>query len=104
MPIVLKIYLDNKMLAKIVLMDNNDFMTETIVNSGLLKTLIERAGGSVTVAYESGVGHSTLEKMMAGTYQSLPRKKLREKLCTFLKVKEVSLFPFVQADGAVKAS
>lgn len=85
-------------------MVNNDSMTETIVNKSLLKTLVERAGGSVDVAYESGVGHSTLEKLMAGTYPSLPRKKLRVKLCTFFKVKESLLFPFVVADGIAKAS
>lgn len=96
-------YFSHKMLAQLAKMVNNDCMTG-IVNKDLLKRLVESAGGPVVVAYEADVGHSTLEKMLAGTYSSFPRKKLRDKLCAFFKVKETLLFPFVSADGLKKAS
>lgn len=63
------------------------------VNRRLLKERIAEKGGSVTVSYEADVGHSTLEKMICGSYPAQPRKKLRAKLAAYLGVDEDLLFP-----------
>ena len=84
-------------LGYIDLMSNRYEQSKT-VNSAMLKTMIENAGGLTVVAYEADVGHSTLEKMMNGSYPALPRKKLRDKICKYLKAKEAELFPFVAND------
>lgn len=76
-------------------------MSRTL-NRELLKSLVSEKGGSVTVSYEADVGHSTLEKLMGGTYPANPRKKMRSKLSTYLGVSEDVLFPPVAA--AIKAS
>jgi hypothetical protein len=70
---------------------------ENTANADLLRTLIELKGGTTIVAYEADVGLSTLIKLMAGTYPAKPRRRLREKLCRYFKVKEPDLFPFVGA-------
>lgn len=72
------------------------------LNRELLKSLVNEKGGSVTVSYEADVGHSTLEKLMSGTYPSKPRKRFREKVAAYLGVSEDELFPVVGA--AEKAS
>lgn len=62
------------------------------INSGLLKAMIDKAGGLTIVAYESKVSHSVLEKMSAGVYNSRPRQRTKNLICDYFKVPEHTFF------------
>jgi hypothetical protein len=72
---------------------------DEVVNSKRLKELVSKAGGTTVVAYEADVGRSTLEKLMAGTYESVPGVKLRKKLFGYFRINESEIFPFSAKGG-----
>ena len=70
-------------------------------NAKKLKELVRAKGESAVarVSLEAKVGLSTLEKMMAGSYDCVPRAATRERMCLYFDVPEDVLFPLVKAKG-----
>lgn len=72
------------------------------VNSRKLKELMREAGegGLAKTSLGAMVSVSTLEKMLAGTYDSAPRRALRIRLAEYFKVAEDDLFPLTRKKTA----
>ncbi len=69
-----------------------------------LKEMVNKAGGLTVVAYEADVGRSTLEKLIADSYNSKLRKKTKDKIRRYFNLKDSVEFSFASTNVNGRAS
>ena len=76
-------------------------MSKRTINSELLKKWIAEKGSTARarLALDAEISVSLVDKLVAGTYGSVPKDYVRERICSATRLDEADLFPLVASKG-----
>lgn len=81
-------------------------MSKRTINTELLRKWIAKKDpiGKARLSIDAQVSVSLIDKLVAGTYGSVPKDYIRERICDATGLKEDELFPLASNKGRKVAS